>query len=231
MKVDEQLDAVEEIIENESEKDKKAREEIEKERKAHKEVTRSNVKKNKDLMLLKNTVMEFIEKPKNEIELSEQREIRQQIGFSHDQDFCCMNALDIQRRLDKLDIAYGHKIPRNNELLDEWYKMRQFYSGILNMPFMELCNRVKQKVSFYNLQHLGFEVTVLKLRTEINKEKIPVITSQFIEVLNKMKVRINADTVYLKQRGTKVLKNIPIPLAVNKQNFILERVRKEIKET
>lgn len=35
MKVDEQLDAVEEIIENESEKDKKAREEIEKERKAH----------------------------------------------------------------------------------------------------------------------------------------------------------------------------------------------------
>jgi hypothetical protein len=77
MKVDEQLDAVEEIIENESEKDKKAREEIEKERKAHKEVTRSNVKKNKDLMLLKNTVMEFIEKPKNEIELSEQREIQQ----------------------------------------------------------------------------------------------------------------------------------------------------------
>ena len=77
MKVDEQLDAVEEIIENESEKDKKAREEIEKERKAHKEVIRSNVKKNKDLMLLKNTVMEFIEKPKNEIELSEQREIQQ----------------------------------------------------------------------------------------------------------------------------------------------------------
>jgi len=35
MKVDEQLDAVEEIIENESEKDKKAREEIEKERKAN----------------------------------------------------------------------------------------------------------------------------------------------------------------------------------------------------